>query len=207
MAWLVSNGRVIRSTHEKTRHSRAVDCYLVWGWFPALIALLLRLARVRRPMLMSTRSAVFLLLTLALGPPLLVNEGLKTYWTRPRPVQVTEFGGRQKFIPWWNPRGGCSVRCSFVAGETATASWAYAPAALAPVQWRPLAYIGVFILAAISGTQRLAFGAHFFSDVAFAEIVIFFSIWLIHGVIIRWPARYKRSSPVETGTAAGGSAA
>ena len=31
-------------------------------------------------------------------------------------------------------------------------------------------------------------GAHFFSDVVFAGVFMYLLIWLIHGLIYRWPA-------------------
>ena len=41
------------------------------------------------------RAAVFLVLSLLLGPGLLVNVILKDNWGRPRPGSVVEFGGTQ----------------------------------------------------------------------------------------------------------------
>ena len=35
---------------------------------------------------------------------------------------------------------------------------------------------------------RMAFGGHFFTDVAAAGIVTFLVIWLAHGYIYRWPS-------------------
>jgi hypothetical protein len=33
----------------------------------------------------------------------------------------------------------------------------------------------------------MAFGGHFFTDVAIAGLVTFLAIWLLHGLIYRWP--------------------
>src|SRR5436853_5740554 len=60
---------------------------------PAAVALLVKLALPRRPMLMSPRAVVFILATLALGPGLLVNVTLKDAWPRSRPMDVPQFGG------------------------------------------------------------------------------------------------------------------
>jgi membrane-associated phospholipid phosphatase len=35
---------------------------------------------------------------------------------------------------------------------------------------------------------RMAFGGHFFTDVAAAGLVTFLVIWLAHGIIYRWPS-------------------
>ena len=34
----------------------------------------------------------------------------------------------------------------------------------------------------------MAFGGHFFTDVAAAGLVTFLVIWLVHGYIYRWPS-------------------
>ena len=101
-----------------------------------------RLVRPDRPLLISGRAAIFLLVTMLLSAGVLTNLTFKSYWGRPRPVVVTQFGGDQEFVPWWDPRGACARNCSFFSGEGATAFWTYAPAALAPPAWRPLAYVG-----------------------------------------------------------------
>ena len=72
---------------------------------PAVVALAIKLILPRRKLLISGRAIVFLVATLALGPGLLVNVGLKDHWGRPRPIDVTQFGGDQHFVAWWDPRG------------------------------------------------------------------------------------------------------
>jgi membrane-associated phospholipid phosphatase len=101
-------------------------------------------------------------------------------------VVVTQFNGDSTFVPWWDPRGGCGRNCSFFSGEGATAFWTYAPAALMPPAWRPLAYVGATLFGVITSGLRMAFGGHFFTDVAAAGLVTFLVIWLAHGIIYRW---------------------
>jgi lipid A 4'-phosphatase len=156
---------------------------------PAALALLLKLVLPRRRMLVSARAAVFLLSTLALGPGLLVNVTLKDYWARSRPIDVPQFGGTERFVPWWDPRGECPKNCSAVAGEPSGAFWALAPASLAPSAWRPLAYIGAVAFGAGIGALRIAFGGHFFTDVVFAGVLVFLVIWVVHGLLYRWRTR------------------
>jgi lipid A 4'-phosphatase len=155
---------------------------------PAILALLVKLARPDRPLLMSGRAIVFLLLTLTLSAGVLTNLTFKSYWGRPRPVTVTQFNGDQTFVPWWDPRGHCARNCSFFSGEGATAFWTYAPAALAPPAWRPLAYAAATVFGVTTSGLRMAFGGHFFTDVAAAGLVTFLVIWLAHGYIYRWPS-------------------
>jgi membrane-associated phospholipid phosphatase len=137
-------------------------------------------------MLISGRATVFLIATLALAPGLLVNVLLKDHWGRPRPIDVTQLGGDQKFVAWWDPRGDCPSNCSFVSGDVAGAMWTIAPAALAPPHWRALAYAAALALGTGMGTIRVMAGAHFPSDVIFAGIFTFLIIWITYAVIYRW---------------------
>lgn len=154
---------------------------------PAIIALVLKLVQPSRRLLMSGRAMAFLLITLLLSAGVLTNFTFKTFWGRPRPVAVSEFNGKLTFKPWWDPSGQCPMNCSFFSGEAATAFWTYAPAALTPPSWRPLAYAGATLFGLATGGLRIAFGGHFFSDVVIAGLVTFFVIWLMHALIYRWP--------------------
>jgi len=154
---------------------------------PAVVALLVKLILPRRKMLISGRAVVFLTATMALGPGLLVNVALKDHWGRPRPIDVEQFGGEQHFVAWWDPRGDCPSNCSFVSGDVATAAWTLAPAALAPPPWRALAYGGALALTLGMALLRMMAGGHFFTDTVFAGIFTFLIVWIVHGLIYRWP--------------------
>jgi lipid A 4'-phosphatase len=154
---------------------------------PAVVAPLIKLARPRRPLTIPGRAIVLMLLTLALAPGVVANLVFKENWSRPRPIDVAEFGGDEHFRPWWDPRGDCPKNCSFVAGEPSGAFWTLAPAALTPAPWRALAYGAALAFGAAVGVLRMAAGAHFFSDVVFAGVFTFLVIWLVHGWLYRWP--------------------
>jgi len=154
---------------------------------PAVLALLLKLVRPSSSPPISARAAVFLISTLLLGPGLVTNSLLKAYDGRPRPVEVTQFGGSEQFVQWWNVRGTCDQNCSFVAGEPSGAFWTLAPAALAPPQWRAVAYAAALAFGVVIGLMRIAMGGHFFTDVVFSGVITFLIIWLVHGLLYRWP--------------------
>jgi membrane-associated PAP2 superfamily phosphatase len=156
---------------------------------PAGLAALRKLILPRSRMLIPGRAALFVLVTLALGPGILANAFLKEHWGRARPFYVTALGGTEPFTPWWDPRGGCVTNCSFIAGEPSGAFWTLAPAALAPPQWRPLAYGAALAFGAAMGVMRMAGGAHFFTDVVFAGVLMFLLAWTFHGLIYRWRTR------------------
>jgi lipid A 4'-phosphatase len=161
---------------------------IAWGMaLPAIVALVVKLLRPERPLMISGRAIVFLLVTLFLSAGVLTNLTFKSYWGRPRPVMVTQFNGPDRFVPWWDPRGSCGRNCSFFSGEGATAFWTYAPAALTPPVWRPLAYAAATMFGVATSLLRMAFGGHFFTDVAAAGLVTFLVVWLAHGYIYRWP--------------------
>jgi membrane-associated PAP2 superfamily phosphatase len=164
---------------------------------PAVVALVLKLVFPRRPLLIPGRAMLLMLLTLALGPGVVSNLVFKENWSRPRPIDVAEFGGAEHFRPWWDPRGDCPKNCSFVAGEPSGAFWTLAPAALAPASWRALAYGGALCFGAAVGLLRMAAGAHFFSDVVFAGVFTFLVIWLTHGWLYRWPRTRTTDEAVE----------
>jgi lipid A 4'-phosphatase len=155
---------------------------------PSVLVLLIKFAIPRVKPWMSSRAAIFLIATMALAPGLVANVLLKNHWDRPRPAAVTEFGGSERFVPWWDPRGQCRRNCSFVSGETSSAFWTLAPAALAPAPWRFLAYTSAIAFGVGMGAVRMAMGGHFFSDVVFAGLFTFIIIVLAYRLIYRsWP--------------------
>jgi lipid A 4'-phosphatase len=167
--------------------ARDVSMWIAWGLaLPAIVALVVKLIRPDRKLMISGRVVVFLLMTMTLSAGVLTNFSFKAFWGRPRPVMVAQFGGPQQFVPWWSPHGACEKNCSFFSGEGATAFWTYAPAALAPPAWRPLAYAAATVFGVITSGLRMAFGGHFFTDVATAGLVTFLVIWLAYGYIYRW---------------------
>jgi lipid A 4'-phosphatase len=166
---------------------------------PVVAALAIKLIFPKRKLLVSGRAIVFLLATLALGPGLLVNVALKDYWGRPRPVEVSEFGGAHRYVAWWDPRGTCPKNCSFVSGDVSGAIWTLAPAALVPPPWRALAYGGALVLGVGMSVLRIMAGGHFVTDTVFAGVFIYLIIWLVYALVYRWPRTRLSDEAVESG--------
>lgn len=178
--------------------ARDAAMWIAWALVaPALIALIVKLFRPVKPLMMSGRAMVFLIVTMLLSAIVISNIVFKGYWGRPRPVVVTQFDGKLDFKPWWDPRGACTRNCSFFSGEGATAFWTYAPAALAPPQWRPVAYVAATAFGIFTGGLRMAFGGHFFTDVIFSGIASFLVVWLFFALIYRWPSTRLSDSDVD----------
>lgn len=182
--------------------ARDAAMWVAWALaLPALAAIVGKLLRPDRPMLIRGRTAVFLLVTILLSAIVLSNLTFKSHWGRPRPVMVSEFNGPWQFMPWWDPRGECERNCSFFSGEGATAFWTFAPAVLTPPAWRPLAFAAATLFGITTSVLRMAFGGHFFTDVAAAGLVSFLVIWLTYGWIYRWPSTRLSDAQIEAALA------
>ena len=137
-------------------------------------------------MLIGGRAALFLIVTLALGPGILTNVIFKEHWGRMRPVDVTQFGGADRFTPWWDPArplsGKLLVHCRRAFRRVLDAGARRAgAAAMAAARLRRGARLRRRV-----GVLRMAAGGHFFTDVVFAGVFMFLLVWVVHGLIYRW---------------------
>jgi lipid A 4'-phosphatase len=130
----------------------------------------------------TTSRAMFLVLTLLVGPGLLVESLLKPNWGRARPKDITLFGGEQAFTPPLWIANECEKNCSFVSGHAAVAFWVTAYAFFLPAKWRTVGVIGGALFGFGVGFVRIAQGAHFLSDVIFAGIIVI----AVNYTLARW---------------------
>lgn len=100
-----------------------------------------------------------------IGPILIVNGWLKAYSGRPRPIDVSLFGGDMHFVAVGDFGGSCASNCSFVSGEAAAAGWLLC---LLPLLLRGrFRYLVAALMIDVSIAApflRVAMGAHFLSD-------------------------------------------
>lgn len=133
-------------------------------WYPG------RLFRARRP-------ALFLVLVAAIGPGLLVNVVFKDHYGRPRPREVVELGGEERFLPVW-VKGNDAQAKSFPCGHCSMGFYLSTPYLVWRRRRRPLALaalssgLGVGLLL---GVARMMAGGHFLSDVIWAGGMV----WLV----------------------------
>src|SRR5436190_13009376 len=93
--------------------ARDAAMWIAWAFvLPSIAALIWKAIRPDRPLLVSGRAILFLLVTLLMSAGVLTNLTFKSYWGRPRPVVVSQFNGPEPFVPWWDPRGTCGRNCS-----------------------------------------------------------------------------------------------
>jgi membrane-associated phospholipid phosphatase len=133
----------------------------------------------------SGRAVIFLIATIAIGPGLIVNLGLKDHWRRPRPYQTQDFNGASPFRPWYEMDGACKRNCSFVSGEAATGFWMVAPASVLPPLWRAPAIAAAFAFGAGASLLRLAFGGHYLSDVLLGGLITLIVVEALRRLM--WP--------------------
>ena len=117
----------------------------------------------------------FITMLYVVGPGLLVNVLLKQNWGRARPVMVEAFGGDKLFTPPFEIAGQCSLNCSFVSGEAASAAvmvivLAVLCRSVFPGRLRVTAYVALGGLFMLASGMRVASGRHFLSDVVFAGL-------------------------------------
>jgi membrane-associated PAP2 superfamily phosphatase len=153
-------------------------------------AILWKLWKPERALLISGRAMLFLTITFVLAPGVMANVIFKEHWSRPRPVHVTEYGGQASYVHWWDPRGTCKANCSFVSGEVSAAAWTLAPAALVPPPWRPVAVGAAVVFTGVIAVVRIGAGGHFLSDALFAALLTALIVWFVHDLIYRrWRGR------------------
>jgi lipid A 4'-phosphatase len=163
----------------------------------ALTALVLKLIWPRGPALMPARAALLIVGTFALGPALLANGVFKSHWSRPRPGEVIHLGGNSPYMRWWDPRGECNGNCSFVSGEASSAYAMLAPAVALPPPWRYPAIGAALLYGSMIGLVRMALGGHFLTDVIFAGVLTALIVWLLHGLLYRWPRTRLSEQSIE----------
>lgn len=152
------------------------------------------------------RHAIFVLLTVVLGPGLLVNFVLKDHWERPRPRDVVELGGQLPYVPAplrgeggkSFPCGHCSVGFLYGMGwwiwRHSRPSWALASLA-----------VGLLTGTAL-GLGRLAAGGHFASDTVWSAFLAFGVAHFLYHYGLSIPLRFGRLTPfiLPAGAALGG---
>jgi membrane-associated PAP2 superfamily phosphatase len=128
------------------------------------------------------KAALFVALYLAVGPGLIVNAALKPNWGRPRPKQVTQFGGEHAFLPVW-AKGTCGNCASFPSGHASIGYFVMAPYFVFRRTFPRLA-VGFLMLGLSYGTlmgfARMAQGAHFPSDVLWSAGFVYLTGLTLH---------------------------
>lgn len=166
---------------------KSSDLCLALLFLGLLLHLAWRLVRRGLDAFAGARRSIFLIAALAVGPGLVVNGLLKSWWGRPRPVMVDLYGGEAPYQPVWFISDWCQSNCSFVSGEASSATWMVAALVLVPPHLRLFAAPVVVTYALLLSLNRLAFGGHFLSDILLS--------WTISGLVFAILFRVMVSAP------------
>jgi membrane-associated phospholipid phosphatase len=153
-----------------------------------ILVVIIKLALPAQRSLIAPRDVLFVGGTLLAGPGILVNLVFKNNWGRPRPVEVTAFGGDHPFVGAWHMSHACISNCSFVSGEASSAIWLVTLAVLVPLAWQRPVLRFLVVLAALLSLNRIAMGGHFLSDVLLA--------WAMTLAVIAAAYRYLYVTPL-----------
>ena len=180
-----------------------------WSWVPTwhmtvpwvgrfmLVASLLMLALAKRWMTPATRrKAMALSACLILGLWILMHEGFKDHWGRPRPSQITELGGAEAYASPLVPSSACERNCSFMSGHAGTGFVLISLGALATTRtrrrWLAIGWAAGLVL----GLIRMAQGGHFLGDVLFGGLLLWGCAWSTRWVYVHWRVRRMHKARV-----------
>lgn len=137
-----------------------------------------------------------LIITLLIGPGLIINGIFKEYWGRPRPKQIVEFGGKHIFRPFYQPNfnGRGNPEKSFPSGHTAMGFYFLTFCFIGRryrLKW--LYFLGCTLTSFLGMgllITRIVQGGHFLSDTLFSVLLMWGIIYLVDHCI------YKYYSPL-----------
>src|SRR5581483_5489926 len=109
--------------------------------------------------------------------------------------EAVEHGDAHAFKPWWDSSGPCRRNCSFVSGEVSAGMAMAAAAAALPAEVSGAAILLTWAFTGLIAFLRVAFGAHFLSDVVLAALLTHL-VAIAMFAIVRDPSwRWGRRQP------------
>ncbi len=134
------------------------------------------------------KPCLVVVLTVILGPGLLVNGILKNNWGRPRPQDVAAFGGQAAYRTVSEP-GGPGMGKSFPCGHCSMGFSFASGAAFFP--YHPVIGVGSLVAGIAFGTllgfARIAQGGHFPTDVLWSGVLVLMLIAGLYYFVFRIP--------------------
>lgn len=127
---------------------------------------------------------LLILLTLLIGPGVVVNVLAKDHWRRPRPHRTEGLGGRYSYVPplVTGPHGR-SFPCGDASVGFACGALYYAGRRRRPVAAR-LCLAASIAAGLLIGVARVASGAHFLSDVLWGGFLTWAVLMVVHYTIL-----------------------
>ncbi len=157
------------------RHDQPWEVLYNFGPLPAIVLtaasvlVLIGSFRVHK-LVLYRKVCIFTILLLLIGPGFIVNTIFKGYWGRPRPRNITAFGGERPFLSVWE-KGESRKDRSFPSGHASMGFFLLAPYFILrkiSKKWSVIFLILGLSSGAIIGMARIIQGGHFASDVIWA---------------------------------------
>lgn len=171
--WLYADRSLVQLLYRYGTYPALALGSICLGW--TLLSLVIDRLRFFR------RQAIFFVLVLVLGPGLVVNACFKDHWGRPRPREVIELGGEQKFLPVWQ-KGVTGQGRSFPSGHASTGFFLMTPFFLYRFENRQkgLLFLGLGLgYGVLMGMGRIIQGGHFASDVLWSAGFVYLTGFLL----------------------------
>lgn len=153
-----------------------------WGIIPAILAaiyslILLVMSYKNKKYYKYRKLAAFVFLLFTLGPGLVINGVLKTFWGRPRPRHMVEFGGIRKYIKaGLISREYAKPNSSFPCGHASVAFFFFFPFFIYRKTKKGIAFsflVFGIIYGLVMGLVRMIQGGHFASDVFWSGAITY----------------------------------
>lgn len=145
---------------------------LAGGWYKP------RWARYRK-------QALYLVIVMVVGPGLLINGIFKEQWGRPRPRDLVEFSGDERWVPplsFGTPGEGKSFPCGHCSmGFYFAVFWFLWRRRRPRLAWSALG--GSILLGLLIGFARMSQGGHFCSDVLWSGGLTWVTAWGVAAVM------------------------
>ncbi|MDD3234777.1 MAG: phosphatase PAP2 family protein [Candidatus Cloacimonetes bacterium] len=158
-----------------------------YGNLPALLlsigGLGMYILSFNKPRLTAYRKiGIYLVIVMVVGPGILVNSILKDNWGRPRPRDLTQFGGDYNYEAplTFDPS---SPGKSFPCGHATVGYYFFALAFVLRQRRRTLSKLVLLASLAwgtVIGWVRIGQGGHFASDVLWAGVLVYLSAYLLY---------------------------
>jgi lipid A 4'-phosphatase len=140
------------------------------------------------------RQSMFVLLTIAIGPGLIINTVFKDHWDRPRPRDVVPFEGPLHYVPApLRGQGGGSFPCGHCSVGFALGLGYWIWRRRRPVWARTSLAVGLVTGGAL-GLGRMAAGGHFLSDVLWSALLTFAVAHVLYYHVLCIPQHEGRES-------------
>ena len=164
----MSQNPIVQFSHKYTQ------VFTVFTAFLLVLLLIIAIFAKKEP-IFSKKAIMFLLISLILGPGLLVNTVFKDNFGRARPSQIKEFGGQKEFTRVFEISNNCAKNCSFACGHSSAAYWFLSFGFVVAPPLRRRVFIAALIFGTLVGVGRMVQGGHFLSDVIFSLFFVYFA--------------------------------